>query len=250
MGALPEMPRTWNMYAVATNTSRIPRTPRQRALAAVEALRQTHPAACALRHSCPLELLVATILSAQTTDERVNQVTPALFARLRTAADYVEVDTDELEALIHSTGFFHAKARSLKAMGATLEAEFGGQVPSSMAELVRLPGVGRKTANVILGVGFGIPGFPVDTHVIRITNLLGIVKTKDPVQIEAQIGRLVPRSEWTDFSLRLIAHGRAVCVARRPRCQQCPMRLWCPSSAAKVVACAASGPGSGEPVSP
>lgn len=218
------------MYAVKTNSFGIPKTPRQRALAAVELLRQTYPAVCALQHSSPLELLVATILSAQTTDERVNQVTPALFARLRTAADYAEVDTAELEGLIHSTGFFRAKARSLKALGLTLETEFGGRVPSSMAELVRLPGVGRKTANVILGVGFGVPGFPVDTHVIRITNLLRIVKTRDPVQIEAKVCKMVPSSEWTDFSLRLIAHGRAVCVARRPRCQQCPMGLWCPSS--------------------
>ncbi|MHB1575681.1 MAG: endonuclease III [Candidatus Dormibacteria bacterium] len=207
-----------------------PHTPRQRARAAVAQLAEQYPAVCALVHSNPLELLVATILSAQTTDERVNQVTPGLFLRCRSAADYATIDPLELEQLIHSTGFFRAKARSLIGMGRVLVEEFGGEVPSSMEQLIRLPGVGRKTANVILGVGFGIPGFPVDTHVTRLTNLLGIVKTKDPVRIERELCRMVPPLEWTDFSLRLIAHGRAVCLARRPRCGRCRMRGWCPSS--------------------
>ncbi|MHB1500225.1 MAG: endonuclease III [Candidatus Dormibacteria bacterium] len=207
-----------------------PRTPRQRARVAVAALQLQYPAHCALHHQGPLELLVATILSAQTTDQRVNLVTPALFQRFRSAADYASADPFELEALIHSTGFFRAKARSLIGMGRALMEDFSGEVPTSMEGLTRLPGVGRKTANVILGVGFGIPGFPVDTHVARVTNLLGIVATRDPIRIESEVCRMVPASEWTDFSLRLIAHGRSVCVARRPRCQECPMRAWCPSA--------------------
>ncbi len=194
------------------------------------ALSARHPAVCALTHSNPLELLVATILSAQTTDERVNQVTPALFARMRSAADFAGADAGELEELIHATGFFRAKARSLIAMGQTISDRFQGQVPKTMEELVQIPGVGRKTANVVLGVGFGVPGFAVDTHVTRLTNLLGLVKTRDPVRIEAEICKLVPAEDWTGFSLRLIQHGRLVCVARRPRCELCPMSGWCPSS--------------------
>ncbi len=174
---------------------------------------------------------MATILSAQTTDERVNQVTPQLFRRMPRAADYAGADLAELEELIHPTGFFRSKARSLVGMGQALMDRFGGEVPRTMEELVLLPGVGRKTANVVLGVGFGIPGFPVDTHVTRLSNLLGLVRTRDPVKIEAQVCRMVPKEEWTGFSLRLIQHGRQVCVARRPRCQLCPMSGWCPSAA-------------------
>jgi endonuclease-3 len=209
-----------------------PHTPRQRARAAVAALAVAYPASCALAHTTPLELLVATILSAQTTDERVNQVTPRLFRRCRSAADYRDINPLELEEIIRPTGFFRAKARSLIGMGRVLTEEFGGEVPSSMEQLLRLPGVGRKTANVVLGVAFGVPGFPVDTHVTRLTNLLGMVRTKDPVRIEREVCRMVPALEWSDFSLRLIAHGRAVCVARRPRCGMCPMRGWCPAAKA------------------
>jgi endonuclease-3 len=208
----------------------VPRSPRQRALATVVALRDLHPAACALTHSNPLELLASTILSAQTNDARVNQVTPALFARMRTARDYALADPAELEELIHATGFFRAKARSLIGMGRVLEDQFGGVVPRTMEELIKLPGVGRKTANVVLGVAFDQPGFPVDTHVIRITNLLRLVKTKDPVKIEHEICRMVPPREWTGLSLRLILHGREVCIARRPRCEVCGLESWCPSS--------------------
>ncbi len=212
-----------------------PRSARQRARAAVAALAVLYPASCALHHSDPLQLLVATILSAQTTDERVNAVTPRLFQRCRTATDYATIEPAELEEIIHSTGFFRAKARSLIGMGRVLAEEFGGEVPNAMEQLLRLPGVGRKTANVVLGVGFGVPGFPVDTHVMRLTNRLGIVRTKDPVRIEREVCRMVPRSEWTDFSLRLIAHGRAVCLARGPRCQLCPMANWCPSAVVGTV---------------
>lgn len=212
-----------------------PRSARQRARAAVAELAVLYPASCALHHRDPLQLLVATILSAQTTDERVNVVTPRLFQRCRTASDYASSEPAELEEIIHSTGFFRAKARSLIGMGRVLAEEFGGEVPNSMEQLLRLPGVGRKTANVVLGVGFGVPGFPVDTHVTRLTNRLGIVRTKDPVRIEREVCRMVPRSEWTDFSLRLIAHGRAVCLARGPRCQLCPMESWCPSAVVGTV---------------
>jgi len=208
----------------------LPRTARQRALATVSALAENYPAACALDHANPLQLLVATILSAQTTDERVNQVTPALFSKYTGAAEYAAADPAELEGLIHATGFFRAKARSLMGMGRVLVQEFGGEVPDNMAGLTALPGVGRKTANVILGVAFGKPGFPVDTHVIRLSNRLRLVKTQDPVKIESEVCRMVPAGEWTGLSLRLILHGRQVCLARRPRCEACALETWCPSS--------------------
>ena len=214
------------------------------------ALARVYPAACALEHSNPLELLVATILSAQTTDQKVNQVTPALFARFHGAADYAGADPGELEELIHATGFFRAKARSLIGMGDALCTEFDGAVPDTMEGLTRLPGVGRKTANVILGVGFGKPGFPVDTHVIRLANRLRLVRVQDPVKIEAAVCRMVPASEWTGLSLRLILHGRQVCVARRPRCGSCVLESWCPSSSLRVGTAtlkSASGRGKGAP---
>ncbi|MGA2872470.1 MAG: endonuclease III [Candidatus Dormibacteria bacterium] len=202
-------------------------------MATVSALASVYPAACALDQRSPLELLVATILSAQTTDQRVNLTTPALFARMRTAADYASADPAELEELVHATGFFRAKARALIGMGQMLCQNFGGEVPDTMEGLTQLPGVGRKTANVILGVAFGKPGFPVDTHVIRLTNRLGLVRALDPVKIEAEVGRMVPPEEWTGFSLRLILHGREVCRARSPRCQVCVLEAWCPSSLLK-----------------
>ncbi|HVB52618.1 MAG TPA: endonuclease III [Candidatus Acidoferrales bacterium] len=214
--------------------SELPRTPRQRVLATAAALTLNYPAACALNHANPLELLVATILSAQTTDERVNQVTPALFARYATAADYAGANPEELEELIHATGFFRAKARSLMGMGRALSDQFEGRVPDTMEGLVKLPGVGRKTANVILGVAFGKPGFPVDTHVIRLSNRLRLVRVQDPVKIEAEICRMVPPPEWTGLSLRLILHGRQVCLARTPRCEVCILEAWCPSSSLKA----------------
>ncbi|MGP8249421.1 MAG: endonuclease III [Candidatus Dormibacteria bacterium] len=217
----------------ATGTE-LPHTPRQRALATVIALAGVYPAACALRHTSSLELLVATILSAQTTDQKVNQVTPALFARYPTAADYAGADPAELETLIHATGFFRAKSRSLIGMGKALCENFDGQVPDTMEGLTSLPGVGRKTANVILGVAFGKPGFPVDTHVTRLSNRLGLVRVQDPVKIEAQVCRMVPPEDWTDLSLRLILHGRDVCLARRPRCEVCVLESWCPSSSLRA----------------
>ena len=223
-----------NRAEVAPAGSDLPRTPRQRALATAAMLAQNYPAACALDHANPLELLVATILSAQTTDERVNRVTPALFARFPTAADYAGADPGELEELIHATGFFRAKARSLIGMGRVLCEKFAGEVPDTMEGLTSLPGVGRKTANVILGVAFDQPGFPVDTHVIRVSNRLGLVRVQDPVKIETEICRMVPPHEWTGLSLRLILHGRQVCVARRPRCEVCVLESWCPSSSLRA----------------
>ncbi len=216
--------------AVAPPPTPRPRTAAGRARAAARALRAVHPGRCALRHDGPFQLLVATVLSAQTTDVRVNQVTPHLFARYPTARALAEADSSELEDLIHPTGFFRAKARSLTALGRQLVERHGGQVPADMTALVRLRGVGRKTANVVLGVGFGIPGLAVDTHVTRLATLLGLVTTRDPVLIESAVCRMLPRAEWTGFGLRLIEHGRTVCVANRPRCPLCPMATWCPSS--------------------
>ena len=175
----------------------------------------------------PLELLVATVLSAQCTDERVNKVTPALFKKYPGAADYARAPLGELEKAIYQTGFYHNKARSLKALGQALEEQYGGKVPSSLAELVKLPGIGRKTANVILGNTFGVPGIVVDTHCGRVSQRLGLTSQKDPVKIEFDLMALVPRDRWTKFSLQLIWHGRAICTAKNPRCPQCPLLPHC-----------------------
>ena len=175
----------------------------------------------------PLELLVATVLSAQCTDARVNQVTPALFQKYPTAAHYAQAPLEELERAIHATGFFHQKAKSLKAICQALVAQHGGEVPGSLEELVKLPGVGRKTANVILGNAFGIPGMVVDTHCGRVAQRLGLTRQQDPVKIEFDLMALVPQERWTKFSLQLIWHGRAICTARNPRCPACPLLPHC-----------------------
>jgi endonuclease-3 len=182
-----------------------------------------------LHHSNRLELLVATILSAQCTDARVNMTTPALFARYRTAADYAGARPKDLEAMIRSTGFFHAKARAIQAMARALLERHDGKVPVTMEELVALPGVGRKTANVVLGEA-GVPGIVVDTHVRRLTRRMALTPNDDPEKIEPDIGALLPRNEWSDFSLRLIFFGREVCTAARPGCPGCPLRGLCPSA--------------------
>jgi endonuclease-3 len=214
-----------------TASRSLPRGARTRALVAVERLRQEYPdAECALLHRNPFELLVATILSAQTTDERVNMVTPALFARYPDAAAMARAPLPDMEDVIRSTGFFRAKSRALVEMAQDLVAHHGGEVPATMEELVLLRGVGRKTANVVLGVGHGVPGFPVDTHVTRLTRRLRLTSSSDPVQIEADVCSMVPAEEWTAFSLRLILHGRRVCDARKPRCDICVMRDFCPSA--------------------
>jgi len=198
----------------------------------VARLEQAYPGAtCALRHESALELLVATILSAQSTDARVNMVTPALFAKYRSARDFASADPAVLEQEIHSTGFFRNKTKSIIGMAQALVERHGGAVPASMEELVELPGVGRKTANVVLGTAFGKnEGVVVDTHVQRLATLLVLTHEHDPVKIERDLMALVPRDKWTWFSHTLIQHGRKVCIARRPRCEQCVVNRWCPSS--------------------
>jgi len=181
-------------------------------------------------HENPFQLLIATILSAQTTDKMVNLVTPKLFGRYPTAFDLAAADPAEVEAIVKPTGFYHVKAQRIIAASRKLVELFGGQVPATMEDLLKIPGIGRKTANVILGAGFNQPGFAVDTHVIRLTNRLKLVSTPDPVKIERLITSMVPKEEWTALSLRLILHGRRVCIARRPRCEECILNDFCPSS--------------------
>jgi endonuclease-3 len=184
---------------------------------------------CELDFSTPLELLVATVLSAQTTDVRVNQVTPTLFARFPTAADYARADRAELEGIIQPTGFFRAKSESLIKLGDRLVADFGGDVPRRLEQLVTLPGVGRKTANVVLGNAFGVPGLTVDTHFGRLARRLGWTAEEDPVKVESDVAALFPRKDWTMLSHRLIFHGRRTCHSRRPACGACPVAALCPS---------------------
>ncbi|OBF51877.1 endonuclease III [Mycobacterium sp. 852002-53434_SCH5985345] len=194
------------------------------------ALAQAFPDAhCELDFTTPLELTVATILSAQSTDKRVNLTTPALFKRYPSALDYAQADRDELEALIRPTGFFRNKATSLLGLGQALVERFDGEVPSTMEELVTLPGVGRKTANVILGNAFGVPGITVDTHFARLLHRWRWTSDKDPVKIERAAGELIERSEWTMLSHRVIFHGRRVCHARKPACGVCVVAKDCPS---------------------
>ena len=185
---------------------------------------------CALEHDSAFQLLAATILSAQCTDEMVNRVTPALFARFPTAADLAEADPDELEVLIHSTGFFRSKAKNLLGMARAVEERFAGEVPRELSDLVTLPGVGRKTANVLRSVAFALPGLPVDTHVGRIARLLRLTSETDAVKAEHDLNDLVPPDERGGFSLRMILHGRAVCSARQPRCDECFLNDVCPSA--------------------
>lgn len=190
----------------------------------------TARALCALGHGDAFQLLVATILSAQCTDERVNLVTPAVFARYPTPEDLAAAEPGALEELIRPTGFFRAKTQSLIGMAAGLRDRFGSRVPTELADLVTLPGVGRKTGNVVRSVAFGLPGLPVDTHVKRLSRRLGLTSAEDPEKIEADLNALLPPEEWGAISLRLILHGRRVCVARRPRCESCVLADLCPSS--------------------
>jgi endonuclease III len=203
-----------------------------RASKIIARLKQEYPdATCALHHRSALELVVATILSAQCTDARVNMVTPHLFAKYRTAADYAAADPHVLEQEIQSTGFFRNKTKSIIGMAQALVERHGGEVPQTMEELTALPGVGRKTANVILGTWFKKnEGVVVDTHVHRLTRLLGLTREDDPVKIEQDLMGIVTREDWTWFSHTLIHHGRAVCIARRPKCGECVLNRLCPSS--------------------
>ncbi len=182
---------------------------------------------CALHHRTPFELLAATILSAQCTDERVNLVTPALFARFPDATEMAAADLEELEELVRTTGFFRNKASNLKGMAVALVENHGGEVPRTMEELTALPGVGRKTANVVLGNCFGVPGLTIDTHMQRVTKRLGLTKKDVPEKIEQDLMRLLPPEEWTLFSHRIIFHGRRICDARKPKCEICPVATLC-----------------------
>jgi len=181
-----------------------------------------------LFHHNPFELLVATILSAQCTDKQVNQVTPVLFKRFKTPAEFVRAPLTAIEQLIRPAGFFHNKAKHIKNCAKVLLEKHNGKMPQTLEELVKLPGVGRKTANVVLGAAFGIPGIVVDTHVARISNRLGLTASKNPVKIERDLMDLIPRRAWNDFCLRLIFFGRSTCTARKPKCPSCPLEKLCP----------------------
>lgn len=209
-----------------------PRTIKGRAREVARRLAEEYPAECALVHRNPFELAVATVLSAQTTDERVNMVTPELFRRWPTPADLAKADPAEVELVIFPTGFFRNKAKSIIGLAQALDDRFGGEVPTALDDLVTLPGVGRKTGNVVRSVAFDLPGLPVDTHVGRISRLLGLTTSEDPVKVEHELGALLPPKEWGGYSLRLILHGRKTCVARRPRCGECFLNDICPSSQA------------------
>ena len=192
-------------------------------------LHQEYPDAhCELNFNTPLELLVATILSAQCTDERVNKVTPALFERYPDAQAYADADIAELERMIQSTGFFRNKAKNIQACCKDIVAKHGGEVPRSMEELVPLAGIGRKTANVILGNAYGIPGIPVDTHVGRLSRRMGLTAHDDPVKVEHDLMDLIPKEDWTDFGHRMIFHGRQICHSRKPKCKECVVKKICP----------------------
>lgn len=203
---------------------------KQRVRTIVRLLAKTYPnAICALNHETPFQLLAATILSAQCTDERVNMVTPELFRRWPTAARLATASQPELEEVIRSTGFFRAKAANLIGMAQGVVERFGGELPQTLEELITLPGVGRKTANVLLGTAYGIAsGVVVDTHVKRISRLLGLTSSENPEQVERDLIELLPRKDWVNFSHRLIHHGRQLCIARRPRCAECPLLPACP----------------------
>lgn len=206
-------------------------TKKERALLAVEALKKEYPdALCSLTASNPLELLIATRLSAQCTDARVNLVTPALFARYPTLQDYAEADVEEVEGYIHSCGFYHGKARDIVGFARMIRDEFDGRVPDNMEDLTKLPGIGRKTANLICGDVYGKPAIVVDTHCIRITNRLGLSTGKDPKKIEEQLKKVLPPKESNDFCHRLVLHGRAVCTARKANCAACCMVEFCPKT--------------------
>lgn len=203
-------------------------TKKERALLAVEALKKEYPdALCSLTAQNPLELLIATRLSAQCTDARVNLVTPALFAKYPTLDDYCNADVKDIEEIIHSCGFYHGKARDIIAMAQKIKNDFGGKVPDTIEDLTSLQGVGRKTANLILGDVYGKPAVVTDTHLIRLANRIGLVETKDPVKVETALRKLLPPDESNNFCHRTVLHGRAVCTARKANCETCVLNEFC-----------------------
>jgi endonuclease-3 len=220
-----KLPRKAPVFVDETHTQLV-----RRARKMHKVLTETYPDAhCELDFTTPLELLVATILSAQTTDVTVNKVTPALFAKYPTAQAYAEADRDEMEAILKPTGFFRAKTNSVIKLGQALVDDYDGVVPNTLDELVKLPGTGRKTANVVLGNAFGVPGITVDTHFGRLVRRFGWTAEEDPVKVELEIAALFPRKDWTMLSHRLIFHGRRTCHSRRPACGACPVASLCPS---------------------
>ncbi|MFF0338665.1 endonuclease III [Kribbella sp. NPDC004875] len=220
-----KLPRKAPVFVDETHTQLV-----RRARKMHKVLTETYPDAhCELDFTTPLELLVATILSAQTTDVTVNKVTPTLFAKYPTAQAYAEADRDELEAILKPTGFFRAKTNSVMKLGQALVDDYDGVVPNTLEELVKLPGTGRKTANVVLGNAFGVPGITVDTHFGRLVRRFGWTAEEDPVKVEHIIGDLFPKKDWTMLSHRLIFHGRRRCHAKKPACGACPIAQWCPS---------------------
>jgi len=203
---------------------------RKEARAIYRILTKTYPEIrCELDFKNPLELIVAVVLSAQCTDKRVNAITPALFKKYKKANDYAKAPLAEIEEFIYSAGFYHAKARHLKGLGRKLVEEFDGEVPSNIEDLITLPGVGRKTANVVLGHAFDIPGITVDTHFGRLSRRFGWTTSMDPVKVEHEVGELIPQKEWTNLSQRMIWHGRRICHSRKPACGVCPVAKICPS---------------------
>lgn len=203
---------------------------RKEARAVYRILSKTYPEIrCELDYKNPLELIVATVLSAQCTDKRVNTITPALFKKYKTAKAYAGADIHQLEEMVFQTGFYRAKARHIKGIGIKLLEDFNGEVPSTLEELITLPGVGRKTANVVLGHAFDIPGITVDTHFGRLSRRFGWTKEMDPVKVERIVGELIPQKEWTNLSQRMIWHGRRICHSRKPACGACPVAKICPS---------------------
>ncbi|MEV0795699.1 endonuclease III [Kribbella sp. NPDC050459] len=226
-----KLPRKAPVFVDETHTQLV-----RRARKMHKVLTETYPDAhCELDFTTPLELLVATILSAQTTDVTVNKVTPALFAKYPTAQAYAEADRDEMEAILKPTGFFRAKTNSVIKLGQALVDDYDGVVPNKLDELVKLPGTGRKTANVVLGNAFGVPGITVDTHFGRLVRRFGWTAEEDPVKVEHIIGDLFPKKDWTMLSHRLIFHGRRRCHAKKPACGACPIAQWCPSYGAGPV---------------
>lgn len=210
-------------------------TKKQRGKLCVEALEKEYPdALCSLTASNPLELLIATRLSAQCTDERVNKITPALFKKYPTLEDYCNADVEDIEKIIYSCGFYKGKARDIKELSIKIRDDFGGQMPDSIEKLTSLPGVGRKTANLIMGDVYKQPAIVADTHLIRITNLIGLVETKDPKKVELELKKIIEPEKSNDFCHRIVLHGRAVCIARRPKCSECCLKDYCKS--AKKVA--------------